>query len=328
MKALRITGRGGPEVLRLDDVADPEPGAWDVRIRVRAAALNRADLLQCLGRYPAPPGAPPDIPGLEYAGEIEDAGRLAQRFRPGDRVMGILAGGAFAERVIAHEREVIPMPRGMEFRDAAALPEALMTAYDALVLQGELRSGEAVLVHAVASGVGTAASQLVCALGGTVIGTSRSQDKLRRVEALGVKHGLCVDSEPPRFADRVRELSGGRGADLVLDLVGGSYLPETLAACAARGRVLLVGTLAGPTAEIPLATVLQRRLRIQGTVLRTRPLEEKILAARAFERSVLPLLERGALRPVVDEVFPFGEARAALGKLAGNLPLGKVVLAW
>ncbi len=328
MKALRIHGRGGPEVLKLEEVDDPTPGPSEVVIRVQASALNRADLLQCLGRYPAPPGAPADIPGLEYAGVVESVGAAVRGLKAGERVMGIVSGGAFAERLVAHEREVIRMPDSLGFRDAAALPEALITAYDALVLQGGARSGDVVLIHAVASGVGSAATQLMNALGATVLGTSRSAEKLERMAGFGLTHPKVVSSDGPQFAAWVKERSGGRGADLALDLVGGGYLPETVEAMASRGRVLLVGTLAGNTPELPLGKVLQKRLKLIGTVLRSRPLEEKIQVAQAFEHSVLPLVERGLIRPIVDGVFPFTEVEHAFGQLAANATLGKVVLSW
>lgn len=328
MKALTIRGRGGPEVLALTDVPEPTPGDWEVRIAVRASALNRADLLQCLGLYPAPHGAPADIPGLEYAGEVEAVGRQVRRFKVGDRVMGLVAGGAFAERVVAHERELVPMPAGMAFTDAAALPEALTTAHDALVSQGRAVAGDVVLIHAVASGVGSAAAQLMAALGAKVIGTSRSAEKLERMKALGMHHGVQVASDPPAFAARVKELSAGEGADLTLDLVGGAYLRETIEAMRPKGRVLLAGMLGGNSAELPLGRVLQKRLALQGTVLRSRALEEKIAAARAFEHSVLPLIEAGRIRPVVDATFPFGEAREAFARLSANGTLGKIVLSW
>lgn len=328
MKALRIEGKGGPEVLRLQDVPDPQAGAWEVVVRVKAAALNRADLLQCLGMYPAPPGAPKDIPGLEYAGEVEAVGAQVRRFKVGDKVMGIVGGGAFAERLVAHEREVIRLPAGMGFTDAAALPEALLTAYDAVVTQGGLVAGDVVLIHAVASGVGSAAAQLFSALGATVVGTSRSEAKLARARELGVHHGIAVSGDPPKFAEAIRAATAGRGVDVCLDLVSGDYLPETVEAMAPKGRIVLVGMLGGASAELPLGRILQKRLRLYGTVLRSRPLEEKLAAAQLFEHSLLPLIERGLVKPIVDGVFPFTEAAKAFERLSSNASFGKLVLAW
>ena len=327
MRALRIHGRGGPEVLRLEEVADPVPGPGEVAVRVRAAGLNRADLLQCLGLYPAPQDAPPDIPGLEYAGEIAAVGPRARRFQAGDRVMGLVGGGAFAERLVAHEREVMPVPGELPFTAAAAIPEAFVTAWDAMVLQGGLSGAQEVLIHAVASGVGTAGCQLGAALGARVIGTSRSAEKLERCRReLGLSVGIAVPSGPI-FAEAVKAATG-RGADVVLDLAGGEYLPETIEAAAPRARILLVGLLAGPTAEVPLGRVLQKRLQIRGTALRSRPLEEKIAVAQRFEHEVLPLFQRGALKAVVDAVYPFTSAGAAFERMSSNRSFGKLVLEW
>jgi putative PIG3 family NAD(P)H quinone oxidoreductase len=328
MRALRIVDQGGPEVLSLQDVPEPSPGPAEISVRVKAAALNRADLLQCMGLYPAPPDAPPDIPGLEYAGEVKAVGPRVRRFKPGDRVMGIVGGGAFAEVVVVHEREALPIPSGLSWSQAAAIPEAFMTAWDAVLVQGGLRGGESLLIHAVASGVGTAGCQLATVLGATVVGTSRSADKLERCRReLRLQHGIACP-ERPVFADAVRKATGGHGADVVLDLAGGEYLPETLDACAYRARLVLVGLLAGPQAELPLGKLMQKRIRLHGTVLRSRPLEEKIAAATGFEREVLPLFDRGSLYPVLDAVLPFPDARAAFERMQSNASFGKIVLQW
>ncbi|HVE86546.1 MAG TPA: NAD(P)H-quinone oxidoreductase [Myxococcales bacterium] len=328
MRALRIDGQGGPEVLKLQDVPELAPGPGEVVVRVRASGLNRADLLQCMGLYPAPPDAPPDIPGLEYAGEVAAAGPRARRFKPGDRVMGIVGGGAFAEQLVAHEREVMALPPGLSFSQAAAIPEAFMTAWDAMVLQGGLSGAQHVLIHAVASGVGTAGCQLAAAAGANVVGTSRTADKLERCQKeLRLAHGIAVPGGPT-FADAVKEATGGHGADVVLDLAGGEYLPETVEAAAYQGRIILVGLLAGPSAEVPLGRVLQKRLTLRGTTLRSRPLEEKIQVAQRFEREVLPLFQRGALKPVVDAVHPVSQVAAAFERMASNQSFGKIVLEW
>jgi putative PIG3 family NAD(P)H quinone oxidoreductase len=295
---------------------------------VRATALNRADLLQIKGHYAPPADAPPDIPGLEYAGEVLAVGPRVRRFRPGDRVMGLVGGGAWAEQLTMHEREALPMPEGMSFTDAAALPEVYLTAFDALVLQGGMRPGETVLVHAVASGVGSAAALLCRAMGVRVVGTGRNAGKLERAREWGVERTVLVEGTPPRFADAVREATGGRGADLALDLVGGDYVPETLEALAPQGRVMLVGLVAGNRAQINLGTVLMKRLRITGTVLRSRPLEEKMALAQAAERHLNPLFRSGALKPVIDAVLPMKEIREALARMASNETVGKLVLCW
>jgi NADPH2:quinone reductase len=326
MKAMRLVEEKGPAGMKLADVPEPALGPQSIRVRVRASAINRADLLQTLGMYPAPPDAPADIPGLEYAGEVIETGPQARRFQIGDRVMGLVAGGAFAEQVCVHEREAVRIPDRLDFAQAAAVPEAFITAYDALVLQGRMSAGEHVLIHAASSGVGTAAAQLVRAFGAHAIGTGRTRAKLERLAAFGVEHTIELGA-PPDFSSRVRALTPG-GADLALDLIGGDSLGETLRAMAPRGRVMLVGTLAGASADFPISVAMTRRLAIVGTVLRARPLEEKIALARAFEKQVVPLLGSGAIAPVIDGVVPMTDAAAALEAMGRNEGIGKRVLAW
>ena len=329
MKAVRITGQGGPEVLKIDEVGDPSPAHSEVLVEVKASAINRADLLQCLGMYPAPPGAPPDIPGMEYSGVVSAIGHNVRRWRPGDRVMGLVAGGAFAHRLTAHERECVAVPPDLDFAAAAAIPEVFFTAFDAMVLQGAMRSGESLLIHAVASGVGTAAVQIGVALGAKTLGTSRSQPKLVRCrQELGLAHAILIGGAPPRFESEVRSVTAGRGADLVLDLVGGEYFAETLQSLAPRGRVLLVGLLAGAEATVDLRMILSKRVTVVGTVLRSRPIEEKIALAQAFERQMLPLFHAGRLRPVIDVVLPMTRVQEGFARLLSNETFGKVVLQW
>jgi len=329
MKAVRITARGGPEVLELSEVPELSPGHGQAMVRVRASAINRADLLQCLGQYPAPPGAPPDIPGLEYAGEVVALGEGALDLKVGQRVMGIVSGGGFSERLVVHERECVKIPADLDFTEAAAIPEAFLTAFDALVLQGNLRIGTRLLIHAVASGVGTAALQLGSLAGALVIGTSRSQAKLDRCRSeLALAHGILCRDNPPRFANEVRAIAGPLGVDLVLDLVGGAYLNETLASMSPRGRLLLVGLLGGPEATVPLRTLLSKRLTLTGTVLRSRAPEEKMSLARAFEEQVLPAFSAGRLKAVVDSVFSVDQIRMAFAKMQRNDSFGKIVVRW
>ena len=329
MKAIRITERGSPEVLQIQDAGDPIPSISEVLVEVKATALNRADVLQCYGMYAPPPGVAPDIPGLEYAGTVASMGSKVSRWRPGDRVMGIVGGGAFAQKLVTHERECVPIPGEMPFRDAAAIPEAFFTAFDAMVLQGGLQSGETALIHAVASGVGTAGLQISTALSATVLGTSRSQAKLDRcVRELGLAHPILCDPTAPGFAPRVKEITGGLGADLALELVGGDYLPETVASLATRGRILLVGLLAGAEANLDLRLLLSKRIRVIATVLRSRPIEEKISLARTFEHQLLPLFRAGRLRPVVDSVFPAPRVHEAFSRMTSDESFGKVVLEW
>ncbi len=324
-EAVRIREPGGPEVLEV--VAThvvPDPGPGQVLIEVAASALNRADLLQRRGLYPAPPGSPPDVPGLEYAGTVAALGAGVTSVAVGDAVMGIVGGGGMARLVVAHEREVVPAPKGMSLTDAAAIPEAFMTAFDALFAQAELAAGERVLVHAVASGVGTAALQLAASAGARVAGTSRSPDKLARCAALAPF--TPIEPEDGRFADAVKAAVGG--ADVVLDLVGAAYLSESLAAMAPRGRMIVVGLVGGLEAPLPLGVLLAKRLRVQGSVLRSRPLEEKAALAQRFAATVVPRFEAGALRPVVDDVLPMRDVAEAHARMERNATVGKLVLTW
>jgi NADPH:quinone reductase len=328
MRAIVITKPGGPEVLELREVATPEPGPGQARVRIRASAVNRADLLQRMGAYPAPPDAPPDIPGLEFAGEVDAVGEGTRDVVAGDRVFGIVSGGAYAEAVVVHARTLAPIPGNLDFTEAAAIPEAFVTAYDAMVLQAGLSAGETVLVHAVGSGVGTAAVQIARAIGARAVGTARTEEKLDRAKALGMDHGIVPDKAgaAPAFAEKVRAVTRGRGADVVLELVGGAYVPESLASLAERGRLVLVGLMAGTRADVDLGVVLRRRLRIFGTVLRARPLEEKIAAGQVLAIHLAPLIAKGALRPVIDRVMPLADAAEAHAYLASNDTFGKVVL--
>ncbi len=326
MRAVVIRAPGGPEVLELRDLPEPEVPFGHVRIAVRFAGVNRADLLQRAGFYPAPPGVPPDIPGLEYAGVVDAVGAGARRFEPGARVYGLVAGGAYAEKLVVHEREAVLVPAGLGDDAAAAAPEAFVTAYDALVVRGRLAPGERVLVHAAGSGVGTAGVQIARALGCFVVGTSRTADKLERCRELGLDAAV-VPGKGGAFAEAVRDATSGAGVDVVLDLVGGGYFAETLAACAPRARVVVVGLTAGASADLALGELLRKRLEVIGTVLRSRPLEEKIEAARLLDRHLGPWLARGVVRPVIDRVLSLADAGAAHAHVASNLSFGKVLLA-
>ena len=325
MNALRLQDFSGPSSLRWEERPAPVTGPTEVRVRVRATALNRADLMQTLGRYPAPPGAPPDIPGLEYAGEILALGSAATRFKVGDRVMGLVGGGAFAEQLCVDEREVLPIPAGLSFTEAAAVPEAFLTAWDALVLQGGLKEGQTVLVHAAGSGVGVAAVQVAVAVGARVVGTSRTAEKLSRLAAWGLHAGVLTGEGRDAAAD-VLAATQGRGVDLVLDLVGGSAVSLSLQVLAPRGRMLLVGLLDGASPQVDLGHVLRKRLTLIGTVMRSRSPAEKAALAEQAERRLLPLFASGQLRPTVDRVLPLPRAAEGLALLAGNGTFGKIVL--
>jgi NADPH2:quinone reductase len=325
-RAVRIVGKGEADVLSFGTLAVPEPGPGEIRVSVVAAGLNRADVLQRRGFYPAPPGVPADVPGLEYAGRVERLGEGVREFALGDAVMGIVAGGAMATHVIVHAREAMRAPAGMPLEEAAAIPEVFLTAYDALFSQANTALGELVLVHAVGSGVGTAALQLGLVAGAEVIGTSRTVDKLARCRALGLSEGLPISDKT--FASALLERTGGRGCDVILDTVGATYLAENLKALALRGRLVIVGLLGGAAAELPLGLVLAKRATLFGTVLRNRPLEEKIAVAQTFTRHALPLFASGKLKPVIDVVMPMSEVRLAHQRMERNETFGKIVLRW
>jgi NADPH:quinone reductase len=326
MRAVIITAHGGPEVLEIQERQTPQPGVGEVRVRIHASALNRADISQRLGRYPAPPGSPPDIPGLEYAGEVDTLGRGSSLWNAGDRVMGIAGGGAHAEFLCVHEREVIPAPSGLSMEECAAIPEAFLTAYDALFDKLDLESGETVLIHAAGSGVGTAAIQLARVAGAATIGTSRSRSKLDKCLELGLTAGFHVrdDDWAQRLLGEIRPSS----IHAVLDLVGASYLKGNLEVLGNRGRMVSVGLTAGSRAELDMGVLMRKRITLIGTVLRARPLEEKISLARKFSERVVPLFVDKKLRPVIDRSVSFADIAAAQGAMESNETFGKIVLVW
>ena len=351
MRAIVITRAGGPDVLVMSDVAEPIPGPGQIRVRVHATAVNRADLLQRAGNYPAPAGAPRDIPGLEYAGVVDAVGSAAQRWKVGERVMGLVGGGAYAEHIVTHEDEAVRVPAALSLEDAAAIPEAFITAHDALFTRMQLQRDESLLIHAVGSGVGTAALQLAKSAGAFVVGTQRSAWKLERSRALGLDAAIAVGAggvtDTGDFADQViHEVKRWRaatsaaagesgathrspvkpGVDGILDLVGGDYLAGNLRAVRELGRIIVVGLVAGARAELDMRMLLHKRATIVGTVLRARSLAEKIDAARAFERDVIPLLDAGTVRPIIDVALPLAEAARAHEIVEANRNFGKVVL--
>jgi putative PIG3 family NAD(P)H quinone oxidoreductase len=326
MRAIRIVEPGGPEVLRMEEIPRPEPGLSEIRVRVRATGVNRAEILQRRGLYPAPPGWPDDVPGLEFAGEVEAVGDRVSAWKPGDRAMGLVGGGGYAEFVVVHEREAVPVPESLSWEEAAAVPEVFVTAHDALFTRGRLRMGEAVLIHAVGSGVGTAAVQLARVVGANVLGTSRTGWKLERAQELGLE--VPIPAGGHEFADDVLDATGGTGADVILDLVGAGYLPRNLKCVALLGRIVVVGLTGGAFAEIDLGILLRKRVTIVGTSLRSRPLEEKIAAVQAFAREALPLLRDGRIRPVLDETFPMADAAGAHRRMEADANFGKIVLVW
>lgn len=324
-RVIAITRHGGAEVLRIEERPLPVPGAAEIVVRVQASAVNRADVLQRLGRYPAPDGAPADVPGLELAGTVYARGERVTRWQLGDRVFGLVPGGAHADYAVAHADTLMALPDTVAWTSAGAIPEAFITAFDAL-MQAGMKSGDVVLMHAAASGVGIAAVQLTRALGGTALGTTRSTAKLDRLESLGLAHGFDASAGLQTLPEWVRSVSDGRGADVALDLVGGPYVAPTLRALAPGGRLLLVGLLGGAESEVPLGVVLRNRLTIRGTVLRSRGLGERVHDARAFADAVLPLLRAGTVRPVVDAVFPLHDIAAAHRRMESNAAFGRIVI--
>ena len=314
MRCVVFTGVGGGEVVDLQDRPDPVPGSGELIVRVRYAGLNPADLQQRAGRYPAPAGAPQDVPGLEVSGVVESVGSQVLAHRPGDRVFGLIAGGGLASRVAVHERCVARVPESLSERDAAAVPEAFITAHDAVRTRGRLTMGETLLVHGANGGVGSAAVQIGVAAGARVFGVVRSEEGAALVRELGAEP-LADES----FADDVR-------ADVILELVGAPHFPANLTALNPRGRIVIVGVGAGSKVELDLMAMMGRRAELHGTVLRARSLEDKALALRAFEREVVPQLASGRMRALVDRVYPAEAARDAYDRLAGAGKSGKVLV--
>jgi putative PIG3 family NAD(P)H quinone oxidoreductase len=334
MRAVVLTEFGEPQVLRIAEVPVPVPAADEVLVRVRATALNRADLLQRRGLYPNPfPGAH-DIPGMEFAGEVVEAAapsaassdvphRRASRWKPGDHVMGIVSGGAYAEYVTIPAAQAMRTPRGMALVDAAAIPEVFITAWDALVLQGGLRPGQTALVHAGASGVGTAAIQICRAMGARIIVTC-SSNKVQGCRDLGAH--LVVDYTKDDFAKSVADFTQGRGVEVVLDVIGGDYTVRNVACLARKGRIIQVGTMAGPSASFNVASLMPKRASIIGTVLGPRPKEEKIAVSQAFAEALLPDFDAGVLKPVIDKRFTLDQIVQAHQHMEANANVGKIVV--
>ncbi len=316
-------GKDGRNTLQLGEIPTPEPGPSEILVRVVGVGINRADLLQVKGMYPAPPGTDQRIPGLEYSGIVEAVGSQVQLYRPGDRVMGLVPGAAYAEYVTVQEREAIPVPARLSLTEAAAVPEAFMTAYRAIFIEGELQAGQSCLIQPVTSGVGLAAAQLVHALGGTAIGSSRSAERL--AQAQGVAVGI-VDGQDD-FVAQVREATGGQGVAVVLDMLGGGgRLSQTMRCVRDEGTIVLIGLMTGRDDRIDLGQFLQRRLTLKAMTMRSQGLEGRIAIARRFVDELLPLFERGALTPVLSGVHPFEQAPAALDIMAANSHYGKLVL--
>lgn len=323
MKAVLVAQPGGPEQLELVEVADPQPGPGEVVIAIEATALNRADISQRRGNYPPPPGAPP-YPGLECAGVIERVGAGVTRWRPGQRVMALLGGGGYAEQVAVPQETVMEVPESLSLYEAAAIPEAWLTAYSNMVEIGRLVAGERVLIHAGASGVGSAAISLAKWMGATVFSTV-STGKVAQVERLGAD--AVIDYQQHNFADRVAELTGGAGVDLIIDFIGAPYWHDNLRALALWGRLVLVGLLGGAQANVNLGLFLSKKISVHGSTLRDRTIEQKGRLVAAFTREVLPAFARGELAPLIDpRSFRLDEIAEAHRYMEANQNVGKIIV--
>ena len=324
MFAVVVTQPGGPEVLDLQQVPDPDISADEILVDVKATALNRADILQREGRYPPPIWADQSILGLEMAGLVVQIGTRVNTVTVGQKVFGLLSGGGYAQKVALNERMALPMPEGMTFIQAASIPEVFFTAYDALFNQATLKMGESILIHAGGSGVGTAAIQLAVQAGSIAFTTVGSREKAEKAAGLGAS--TVINYREKDFLEALLEQTDGAGVDVILDVVGAPYWERNLKALSIGGRLILVGSLGGGTLETNLGLLSPKRLRVHGTVLRARPLEEKILLTKQIEKYVLPMLTSGRIKPIVDKVFDFRDAAAAHKYLEENRNFGKVVL--
>ena len=323
MRAVVLRSHGGPEVLEIQDVEAPVPGNDDISIDVVATALNRADLLQRMGLYPNPFPDDVEIPGLEFSGTVRSVGAHVRRWKVGDPVMGIVSGGGYAQQLVLPERQAMRIPTGISVADAAAIPEVFITAWDALVVQGVLTSGRWALVHAGGSGVGTAAIQICKAIGARIAVTC-SAGKVAACRALGAD--VVVDYGSQDFVAEVASATAGVGVDVVLDVIGGDYLERNIAALATKGRIIQVGVMAGKPVLFNVGALLGKRASIIGTVLRARPVEEKISTSQRFASEVLPLFDAGVLQPVIDRRYQLDDIAAAHEYMASNGNTGKIVI--
>jgi len=323
MRAVVLREHGGPDVLQFEEVASPVIGEQDILVTVAATALNRADLLQRMGFYPNPFPSGPEIPGLEFAGTVAAIGDKVTAWSVGDRVMGITSGGAYAEQLAIHERQAMAVPSGMPLHDAAGIPEVFITAWDALVVQGGLTSGRWAMVHAGASGVGTAAIQICKAVGARILVTC-SGGKVEACRALGAD--VVVDYGTQDFVAEVAAATAGKGVDVILDVIGGDYVERNIASLAVKGHIIQVGVMAGKPVPFNVGLLLGKRASITGTVLRARPLEEKIATSQRFAAEMLPLFDSGELKPVIDSTYAFADIASAHEYMATNGNVGKIVI--
>jgi len=322
MRAVVLESYGDVEVLQLKEIPDPVAGREEIVVDLAATAMNRADLLQRRGMYPGPPSEF-EVPGLEFAGTVAEVGADVHAWSVGDEVMGIVAGGSYAEKLVINQRQVMAVPAGVGLPDAAAIPEVFLTAFDALVAQGGLTSGRWALIHGGGSGVGTAGIQIAKAVGARVI-----------VTASAAKHAACVelgadevvDYQNERFEERVAAATNGRGVDVVLDIIGGDYLVPNIKSLRTGGKILQVGVMGGGKVEVPLGLLMPKRASLIGTVLRSRPLEEKAALTQQFIHEMLPRFEDGTLRPVIDSRYSLGDIAAAHTYMETNANIGKILI--
>ncbi|MBL8906538.1 MAG: NAD(P)H-quinone oxidoreductase [Rhizobiales bacterium] len=323
MTAIAITTPGGPDVLKPVRIARPEPGAGEILVRVAAAGVNRPDVLQRQGGYPPPPGAPA-TPGLEIAGEVVSTGPGVKRYRAGDEVCALVPGGGYAEYCVAAEDNALPVPAGLSLVEAAGLPETFFTVWTNVFDRAGLKSGEIFLVHGGSSGIGTTAIMLAKAFGATVIATAGSAEKCAACVSLGAS--LAIDYRKEDFVKAVKDATAGKGADVILDMVGGDYIPRNLAAAAMHGRIVSIAFLKGSTAEVDFLPMMLKRLTLTGSTLRPRSVAEKGEIARSLEEKVWPLLAQGRIRPQIYKTFPLAEAAKAHALMESSAHVGKIIL--
>ncbi len=322
MKAIEIRKPGGPEVLELGELARPEPGLGEILIRVSAAGVNRPDTFQRMGLYPPPPGAP-NTPGLEVAGEVVAIGPGVTRWKAGDRVCALVGGGGYAEFCLAHEAHALPVPKGLSEIEAAGLPETIFTVWTNVFERGALKPGETFLVHGGTSGIGTTAIQLALAFGARVIATAGSADKCATCVKLGAE---AINYRDQDFVAEAMKLTGERGVDVILDMVGGDYIQRNISIAAPDGRIVSIAFLRGPKAEVNFMPVMTKRLTLTGSTLRPRSNEEKAALARAIEANVWPLIETGRMKAIIDTTFPLADAAKAHALMESSSHIGKIVL--
>lgn len=323
MTAIAIREPGGPEVLEPREIATPEPGHGEILIKVAAAGVNRPDTIQRMGLYPPPPGSP-ETPGLEVAGEVAAIGPGVTLWKAGDKVCALVGGGGYAEYCIAHEAHALPVPKGLSMTEAAALPETFFTVWTNVFERGALKAGETFLIHGGTSGIGTTAIQLAHIFGAKVIATAGSAEKCAACEKLGAD--VAINYRERDFVEEVKRATDGRGADVILDMVGGDYIARNIQACAADGRIVSIAFLNGSTAEVNFMPVMLKRLTLTGSTLRPRSIEEKAALAAVLREKVWPLIEAGRVKPLVDTVFPLSEASKAHALMEKSSHIGKIVL--